>query len=101
MAKKVIEKQKPFKFVGKNASKYNNDAGLDYLNEIAKASGLKLGHTEDGLGVKHNSLVKKNAKANKKGVYSQKDSLGNWKDASGCVSFLNGFYAGTRSKKRK
>lgn len=52
-------KEKPFKFTGKNASKYNNKDSLDYLNDIAKESGLKLGYTEDGFGAKLNALIKK------------------------------------------
>lgn len=97
--KKNIVKEKPFKFTGKNASKYNNKDSLDYLNDIAKESGLKLGYTEDGFGAKLNALIKKDAKANKNGVYSHKDSIGNWSDAQQCSTFLNGFYAGKQSKK--
>ena len=82
--------------LGKNASKYNTECSLDYLNEIASDSGVKLGYTVDSLGIRYNSIVKKSAKADKNGIYSQNDSLANFRDAQMCATFLNGFDTGMR-----
>lgn len=90
-----------FRFIGKNSSKYNNPSGLGYLNGIASCSGVKLGYTKDGFGNKYNAIVVKGAKADKYGVYSQKDSLANFRDAQACSSYLNGFYAGVNRNKNK
>ena len=90
-----------FRFIGKNSSKYNNSSSLGYFNDIANDCGVKLGYTKDSFGNRYNSIVKKSAKPCKNGYFSQGDSIANFSNAQMCSSFLNGYYAGKRTKKRK